>query len=81
VKYHVRDRFPQYATIRQRVNEEHGTFATLPEAQQAAWDIAVGRGFDPGRLSWTRYTETTWGLMYRTPICLDYVHIGVEQED
>lgn len=80
-KYAVRDRFPQYASIRQRVNEEHGVRDTLPEAQQLAWEVAVARGFDPDKLRWFKFTATTWGIMYRTPVDLGHTHIGVFEED
>lgn len=75
MRYVVRDPHPGPPSL-PAGGQEHGT---LPEAQQAAWDIAVARGLDPARLSWTRYTKTTWGLMLRTKTGVDYTYIGIEE--
>lgn len=80
MKYHVRDRFPQYPSSPPRVNEDHGVRDSLPEAQQLAWDVAESRGFDPEAMFWTRHTPATWGLDYRTADGLEYTHIAIFQE-
>jgi hypothetical protein len=80
MKYHVRDRFPQYPSSPPRVSEDHGTCDSLPEAQQLAWDVAVARGFDPDGMRWAKFTATTWGLMFRAPNCAGHTHIRIEQE-
>jgi hypothetical protein len=81
VKFRVRDHFPQYPSSAPRVNEDHGVRDSLPEAQQLAWEVAVGRGFDPERLRWSRYTVTTWGLMLKTATGFNYCYVGIEAED